>query len=103
MTDDSRAAGELAVCRAAIAAALAHDLLVSVYDGGAWTVKKSDDIATLVGALRTTDADEIVFHDRATGDRCGWMHFVYGNSPDEVIADCTENALVSEIYAMVEV
>ncbi len=102
MTDRVRMERELAVCRAAIEAALARDLVVSVYDGGAWTVKKSADADAIVAALRTTEADEIVLRDAATGERRGWMHFVYGGSPDEVIADCTDNAIMGEIYTAAE-
>lgn len=102
MTHDRRAAEEMRVCRTAIKAALDRNLTVSVYDGGAWPVKKSRDLTEIVAALRSTDADEIVFRDAATGDRRGWMHFVYESSAEEVIADCTDNAITREIYKAAE-
>jgi hypothetical protein len=102
MTDTSHMTAELAVCRAAIEAGLARGLVVSVYDGGAWPMKRSADLNEIVAALRSTEADEIVFRDATTGERRGWMHFVYGSAPDEVIADCTDNAITGEIYAAAE-
>jgi hypothetical protein len=59
---------------------------VSVNDGGETTVKRSRDPDEIVAALRTTDEDTLI----VTGPilrRSAVVQLVYGNAPDEVVAD----------------
>lgn len=103
MTNDKRLKLEMTVCRAAIKAGLDAGLVVSVYDGGEWVVKKSRKITQIVAALRSTSDDRIVFRDPKTGERKGSMYFVYGNMPYEVINDYSDNETMDKIYKAAEV
>jgi hypothetical protein len=76
---------------------LAKGYTVSVYDGEEWTVLRSTKITDIMGALMTTDEDVIKFRNDA-GQGC-LFYLVYGNSPDEVINDHTDNVFANEIYA----
>lgn len=79
-----------AVARKVVKAALAKGYVVSVCDGEEWTVKKSSSLTEIIDALCTTDADTLRFRD-AEGNKVGCIEFVYGNLPEEVIADYTAN------------
>jgi hypothetical protein len=89
---------ELHIIRQLVTTVLDKGFTVSVYDGGAWPVKRSSDVATIMDALRSTDQDSLVIRD-PTGpwSRVGIVHLIYGNSPWEVIADHTDTPQMCEL------
>lgn len=82
---------EAKIIRPIVQRGLDDGCTVSVFDGEEWTVKKSTDRDRIMAALGTTDEDTIRFRD-AGGDIVGSVYLVYGNAPDEVVSDCTDNA-----------
>jgi hypothetical protein len=79
-----------------IGRALAKGYTVSVCDGEEYTVKRSTNRVAIRAALATTDADTILVR-RADGEKIGVIWFVWGNSPEEVAADHTDNAEIREL------
>ena len=86
MNIKQRIAGELAVLKKVVKAAIKNGWTVSLNDGEEWTVKRSRDANEVIDAAMTTDEDYLRFRD-ADGNNMGAVYFVYGNSPDEVIND----------------
>lgn len=84
---------ELRVARKLVEKAIASGFVVSVYDGGEWTVKKSANVKEIVGALASVDEDTLRFRDKETGIVIGSAFLVWGNAPDgsELIADYSVN------------
>jgi hypothetical protein len=79
-----------------IGRALAKGYLVSVCDGEEYTVKRSTNRAKIVAALATTDSDTVLIR-KPDGTRVGAIWFIWGNSPEEVAADYTDNAEIREV------
>ena len=79
-----------------IGKALAAGLSVSVHDGEAWALKRSTDAAAILAALGSTDADSLRFRD-AAGENVGFAYLVYGNGPDELVADCSAEGVVARL------
>jgi hypothetical protein len=78
--------------------ALAKGYFVSVNDGEVWVVKGSKDRKRIMDALQSTDSDTVRFR-KADTSVVGSVWFVWGNSPEEVAADYSDNA---ETRALVE-
>lgn len=78
-----------------IDAALAKGYAVSVFDGMETTVRRSRDRAELLGAMASTDADTLRFHDEA-GAYLGWVWLIWGNGCD-LFTDWTDKAAVNEL------
>jgi hypothetical protein len=76
--------------------ALAKGYSISVNDGEEWTVKRSTDAKVIRAALQSTDSDIIRMRNGA-GETIGIIYFVWGNSPDEVVCDYSDNELTNEI------
>lgn len=76
--------------------ALAKGYLISVNDGEETTVKRSTKRREIMGALQSTDADYLIIR-AADGSKIGTIYLVWGNSPDEVVCDCTDNPEISEL------
>lgn len=89
---------EANVIRPIIQRALDAGYKVSVYDGGEWTVKKSTDRDRIMAALGTTDIDTVRFRD-ANDENIGSMMLVYGNDPEEVVADHTDNPTMEALVS----
>jgi len=87
---------ELTAAMRIINRGLAKGYTVSVNDGEEWTVKRSTDAHQVRDALQSTDADLIRFRD-TQGQSVGTIYFVWGNSPDEVVCDHSDNAAMNEI------
>lgn len=83
---------EAKVVRPIIQRGLDAGYSVSVFDGEEWTVKRSTDRDRIMAALGTTDDDTVRF--RNGDDIVGSILLVYGNAPDEVVSDCTDNAAI---------
>ena len=72
--------------------------VVSVNDGGSFTVCYSSNINEITRALGTTDSDTLHF-SKIEGDtitRIGSVDLVYGNGCD-VISDYSDNTLMEEL------
>jgi hypothetical protein len=82
---------EAKIVRQCIADLLAAGFALSVWDGGATTVRLSVDAAVIFAALGTTDDDELTAYSLVNDERQGWVQFVYGNEPGVVISDYTTN------------
>lgn len=72
---------------------------VSVYDGGAVTVKTSTDRAAIIAALCTTDEDRLYFHEAGNPKYYGWAWLVYGNEPGVLVADHTTSERTEAVMA----
>lgn len=79
--------------------ALAKGYMVSVYDGEEYVVKSSRKRHQIMTALGSTDTDQLIIRD-GKGNKIGTILLIWGNSPEEVVADHTDqpeiNALVGE-------
>jgi len=84
---------------AAIDTALGLGHLISVWDGGETTVKKSADRAAILGALCTSDEDRLYFREAGADKAYGWAWLVYGNEPGVIIADHTDNEMTAATLA----
>ena len=78
------------IVRALVDAILARGHAISVHDGECFAVKRSNDRAAILDALASTEADTLIVRD-ASGTKLGSFFLVYGNGPDELIADYTFN------------
>lgn len=75
---------------------LVHHILreggsVSVYDGGAWAVKRSTNSREIIRAIRSVEEAQITAYDMR-GERLGWALIIpLGVANDETVADysCT--------------
>lgn len=88
--EEKRAAGRI------IDRALAKGHLISVNDGEEWVVKNSTRRREIMDALQSTDADTLLIRNSAC-DRIGMIYLVWGNSPDEVVCDHSDNAAICEV------
>lgn len=64
-----------------VKAALSEGWTVSVHDGEAWALKKSDGYRTIMSACGTTDMDTLRFRD-SNNTVVGHVTFVWGNGED---------------------
>jgi hypothetical protein len=78
--------------------ALAKGWLISVNDGEEWVVKKSVKRKQIMDALQSTDSDTLMIR-KPDGTKVGTIFLVWGNSPEEVVCDNSDNA---EINALVD-
>jgi hypothetical protein len=90
MSNKMRIEIERQVARRAIAALLAAGHEVSVHDGEEFALRRSRDPKAILGAMFSTDEDELISHG-AKGVGPGWVKFVYGNDGWDVISDYTTN------------
>lgn len=88
MTNERRIAIEKQIARATIKALLAAGYIVTMNDGEEDTVEQSTDAAAIYAAMMTTDEDYLIAHT-VTGQRVGYIYFVYGNDGYDVISDYT--------------
>jgi hypothetical protein len=89
---------ERKIVRAIVKQALAIGGTVSVYDSEEWTVKKSDSMADIMGAIMTTDEDMLRIYN-GSGERIGDVFLIYGNDGWDVISDHTDSAAMDELLA----
>lgn len=80
---------EAKIARQCIAELLEAGYVLSVFDGGLTTVRRSADAAEIFAAMGTTDEDTLAAtHPTQTASfPSGAIYFVYGNEPGVVIAD----------------
>lgn len=79
--------------------ALDRGYTISVYDGGDYPLKRSSNLDDILNALGATDEEWIIIRDPRLTPRnlIGTIQLVYGNDPDEVVADYSDNLVVEEI------
>jgi len=95
-------AGEAMIARRFVRICLEDGYTISVNDGEEWTVHRSSDLSTIIGALCTTGQDFVrVFGpvDDA-GFSIGQFELIWGNDPTgaELISDHTYNEVCNSIY-----
>jgi hypothetical protein len=92
-------AGERAVARKLVRNLLSRGLSVSVNDGEEWTVVRSRKEHEILGALATTELDELIAAGDA-GERKGWFQLIWGNEPSGecLIADHSSNQLCETVW-----
>jgi hypothetical protein len=100
--DRYASAGEAKAARALIDVLLERGLLVSVNDGGEWTVQRSSDRDKILAALATTGMDTIKVrppHKMPVAT----FQLVYQDGPaDELIADYGGKPIADEIWHEVQ-
>jgi hypothetical protein len=78
---------ETAICTRLVDDIVAAGHTVSVNDGEAWAIKRSNDSDAILAAMFSTDSDMLLVRT-AKGDQLGRIALVYGNGTD-VICDYT--------------
>lgn len=71
---------------------------ISVFDGEEITLKPTTNIESILEAMFTTDEDYMFVHASETGERVGFVRFIYGNDGWDVINDYSS----SLEYALVQ-
>ena len=76
--------------RELIRAGIANGFTCSVYDGGAWQIKRSRSLSACVAAVRSVDEAELRFRDNS-GAVVGWALVSDGCDlePEETVIDHT--------------
>jgi len=59
---------------------------ISVHDGEEFVTKRSNDAVAILSAMASTGSDSLIIRD-PNGDRIGSVYLVYGNEPENLIAD----------------
>ena len=69
---------------------------MAVFDGEEVTLKPTTDVGSILEAMFTSDEEYMFVHSSDTGERVGFVRFIYGNDGWDVINDysaCLEQAL----------
>jgi hypothetical protein len=77
--------------------AVAQGYLVSVFDGEAWPVKRSQHCDTILENLGHAEMETVKIRYPA-GNAAGSVHLIY-NGGDDVIADHTDNVVITTLVA----
>lgn len=94
--------GEARHAAALIDALLAKGCMLSVHEGEDWAIQHSTDRAAILEALASTDEDRVIARSTDGTERLGSFYLVYGNAPDELIADHTDNEFCNAIWTELE-
>jgi len=86
---------ERSICSKLVKKALAAGYAVSVYDGGAWPLKRSLSYRAIMAAMFSTDSDVLRFR-AGDGQSLGTVLLIYGNGED-VISDHSDNAAMRDL------
>jgi len=73
---------------------------VSIWDGEDYLLKNSTDPKTIAQNVHQVDEEYLIF-SKPNGENIGSIFLVYGNSPEELIADYTDNPLIEELIKAV--
>ena len=84
------------VVRGIVNRALDKGYLLTVFDGEEFPVMHSDDPEDVMAELGHCDAEWLHVENDAR-QKIGTIWLVYGNDPDEVVADCTDKPEILEI------
>jgi len=93
---------EQRACGYLIRECLRRGLVVSINDGGAWCLIRSDNYRTIMCALASTDGDTVHVRLPGQGVSVGSFYLIYGNDGYNVIADYSDNPLANAIYDAIE-
>jgi hypothetical protein len=83
--------------RALVSIIVAQGYSVSVNDGGDWPVQRSTDIDAICEAASAVGEALLRLRDR-DGATAGVIDLVFGNAPDELISDHTNNPEMNTIF-----
>jgi hypothetical protein len=86
-TDKLRLNAERQFVARYVRAAIQLGYSLSVFDGEEVTLRRSTDAAAILDAMFTVDHETL--HVYAGSKRLGWLFFVHGNEPEEVLNDYT--------------
>jgi hypothetical protein len=84
------------VVKQIVGRALDKGYLLSVFDGEEYPIEHSDDAEAVMAELGHCGEDWLQVSN-ADRKRIGTIFLVYGNDPDEVVADCTDKPEILEI------
>lgn len=101
MNNEQRIKGERTIVAKLICAILSRKYLVSIFDGEAFAIQKSDSYQNIMAEVMSTDADTVRVWSK-DGEMIGAISLIYGNSPEEVIADYSDNEEIGAIIKEVE-
>ncbi len=92
MSTDERQQAEQQIAREAVSGITESGFRVSVNDGEATVLSKSDDVEAILDAMFSTDQDILTVYSPADvpgapWTRLGFVQFIYGNDGWDVIAD----------------
>lgn len=88
---------ECNVAIALIRMLLAKNLLISVFDGDEWVVKKSSKEAAILNKLGLNEREEIAVRADAAGKVVGKFYLAWGEGEDDLISDTSETKLCNEV------
>lgn len=82
--------------------ALGQGLVISVFDGEEWAVKKSKEAKAIFDAIESVDEASIIIRDAdpfITAYTARALISAYGLGPDETVIDHTDNEWCDEWWA----
>lgn len=88
--------GEQCVARKLIKAILAEGYNISVHDGEEWVVVDERSFSSVWEGIGNTDIDEIKVLDDTRHCK-GWFTLIWGNSPEELVADCSDTVFCDQM------
>ena len=86
---------ERKIAKQIVTDALDRGYFVTIDDGGAICLDRSDNKDDILGALATSGED-ILYFENAGGARYGFIQLIYGNDQD-CIADHTDNDAMDDL------
>lgn len=89
--------GEARHAAALVDALLAKGAKISIYDSEEWSLAGSTDRAAILETLGATEMEAVVARD-SDGNTLGRFDLIYGNAPDELVSDHTDNAFCEAIW-----
>lgn len=82
--------------------ALAQGHSISVYDGEEWALKRSRKFREVIAAIESVEVAEIRIR-KSDGEKVAWAMIIpYGVSPEESVADFTDNEFMNTWLALFE-
>lgn len=90
---------EFLIVLSLIQAAEQKNLLISVYDGEEWVVRKESSADKVREFVGHSEEELLMFHTPGARGFVGCVHLVYGNGPEEVICNYDDNAPIGELIA----
>lgn len=76
--------------------ALAKDLLISVFDGEIWEVKKSSKYQEIKDCIESVEEAQLRIRDK-DNNVLAWVLVLPGLDPEETVADYSDNQLMADL------
>lgn len=89
---------ELAIVYKLVDLILSNSWTISVWDGEAFPVKRSNNKKTIIEAMFSTEEDTLVLRNSA-GEKVGSIYLIYGNGED-LISDHSDNDTINHIVKL---